>query len=231
MRHFIDMTERGFAANSVSWSGRLSLLVVGPGLSQGKGNSLMASNKHEFKIATFGDGTCAILRADPAKPRLLEVIATFYDSAHARDYVRLQNTPSDEYRDERRPMINLAAKGKSKQASRAQPKQLSAVKPEQASKVKPKQASADNLNDTSRVRPKQAPAAQAKLAPETKPINVAADVSERQIAVLKASRLVRFTPRWHRSKRKKLSGPSARAPSYYPRFMRFWKPLGKARSP
>jgi len=45
----------------------------------------MASNKQELKTALFEDGTYAVLRADPAKPRFLEVIATFHDAARARN--------------------------------------------------------------------------------------------------------------------------------------------------
>jgi hypothetical protein len=140
----------------------------------------MASNKHEFKIATFEDGTCAVLRTDPNKPRLLEAIATFYDAAHARDYVRLQNAPSDEHREERRPIIKQAVKGK--------PKQALGAKPEQASKAEPKQLRAAKPVQTSKVQPKEASAAKPKLASEAKPKNVVADVSERQTAVLKALR-------------------------------------------
>ncbi len=72
--------ERCFAANPVSWSGRRSLLVLVPDPSQRKGNGLMAISIHEFTTAIFEDGTCAVPRADPAKPRLLEVNATFYDA-------------------------------------------------------------------------------------------------------------------------------------------------------
>jgi hypothetical protein len=131
----------------------------------------MARNKHEFKIATFEDGTCAVLRADPAKPRVMEVIASFYDAARARDYVRFESNPSDEQREER-PIARQAAKAKPKHASKIKSKPVSAAKPKQASKVKPKQASA----------------AQPKRALEPKPKNPANEVSERQTAVLKALR-------------------------------------------
>jgi uncharacterized membrane protein len=131
----------------------------------------MASNKHELKIATFEDGTCAVLRTDPTKPRHPEVIATFYDVAHARDYVRLGNTSSGEHREER-PIVNQPAKSKPKQSSKAQPKPTSVAKFKAAHVAKPNQASV--------TKPKRAP--------EAKATNAATDMSERQTAVLKALR-------------------------------------------
>jgi DNA-binding MarR family transcriptional regulator len=124
----------------------------------------MASNKHELKIATFDDGTCAVLRVDPAKPRFIEIIATFYDATHARNYVRLQESPSDERREERRPVIRQAAKGK------------------------PKPAVAANSKSASAAKPRQAVAAQPRRAPAAKPKIAATDISDRQMAVLKALR-------------------------------------------
>jgi hypothetical protein len=132
----------------------------------------MASNKHELKTATFEDGTHAVLRADPANPRLLEVIATFYSPQHAQDYVRFQCNPSDEHREERRPIVKRAAKAKPRQASKAKPRQLSAAKPARVIEAKPKRA---------------APV-QAKPAPKAKPESAAAEVSDRQAAVLKGLR-------------------------------------------
>jgi DNA-binding transcriptional ArsR family regulator len=92
-----------------------------------KGKSLMASNKQEFKTAIFEDGTCAVLRADPTKPHLLEVIATFHDAARARDYVRFENNPSGEH--QQKQLIV-------RQASAAKPIQALAAKPGQASEAK-----------------------------------------------------------------------------------------------
>jgi hypothetical protein len=131
----------------------------------------MASNKHEFKTAIFEDGTCAVLRADPTKPRLLEVIATFYDAAQAQDYVRFENNPSVEHREES-PTLKRAPQ----------------VKPKQISKAKPKLASEAKSNQTSEAKPKQTAVAKPKQAAEGKPKNVATEVSERQTAVLKALR-------------------------------------------
>src|SRR5271165_5124738 len=88
----------------------------------------MSINKHEFQTAIFEDGTCAVLRADPAKPRLLEVIATFYDAAHARDYVKAQNIPAHDDREER-PALKRAIAVKPEQALTAKPKTAPAAKP------------------------------------------------------------------------------------------------------
>jgi len=131
----------------------------------------MASNKHEFKTAIFEDGTCAVLRADPAKPHLLEVIASFYDAAHARDYVRAQNTPAHDHREER-PTL----------------KRTVAAKTEQALKAKPKTAPAAKLKLVTEVKPRIASEAKLKPASKAKPVDGVSDVTERQAAVLKALR-------------------------------------------
>ena len=123
----------------------------------------MARNKHKFTTAIFEDGTCAVLRTEPTKPNLMEVIATFYDAAHAREYVRTQNARADEHQEER-PVI----------------KQVSPAKPKQASKVKPAQASAAKLRPARAAKPKQAP--------EAAPKNVDTGLTERQTAVLKTLR-------------------------------------------
>ena len=135
----------------------------------------MAPHKHELKIATFEDGTCAVLRADPAKPRHMEVIATFYDLALARGYVTSEGTPSVAHRQER-PIIKQAAKAKPRQASKTKAAQAPAVKPRQATATKPKQVPA--------AKPKPAPAA--KLASKAQPKD--AGLSDGQMAVLKALR-------------------------------------------
>jgi len=140
----------------------------------------MASNKHELKTAIFEDGTYAVLRADQIKPRFLEVIATFYDAAHARDYVRLQNPPSAEHQEEGRTIVKRAAKAK--------PKQEPAARPVQASRAKPRQLPAAKLKLAVAAKPKRAAKVQAKPAPEAKPDNAATVVSGRQTAVLKALR-------------------------------------------
>ena len=49
-----------------------------------------------FKTVEFEDGSVAVLRSDPRTPRVLEVIATFYDASHARDYADRENSRSAE---------------------------------------------------------------------------------------------------------------------------------------
>ena len=46
----------------------------------------MSSNGKTFKTVLFEDGTHAVVRTDPRKPQLLEVIAIFYDASRARSY-------------------------------------------------------------------------------------------------------------------------------------------------
>jgi uncharacterized membrane protein len=103
---------------------------------------MASSSKHEFRTAVFEDGTHAVLRADPTKPRLMEVIATFHDAARARDYVRFENGSSDGHQ-QKRPVIKQAPAAKPKQASKAKPKLASAVKSRQATEAKPKRVATD----------------------------------------------------------------------------------------
>ncbi len=154
-----------FAAKPVSWSGRLSLFIVRPGLSQRKGSILMTSNKVELKTAIFEDGTCAVLRADASAPHLLEVIATFHDAARARDYVRLESGSSDKHGEKVPVKI-----------------QASAEKPKQASSAKSAQAAVE--------KPRPAAAVKAKVVSAAKPQAVPSDLSDRQQAVLNALRSV-----------------------------------------
>ncbi|MGA7324179.1 MAG: hypothetical protein WBX25_06805 [Rhodomicrobium sp.] len=105
----------------------------------------MASNNQELKTAIFEDGACVVLRADPAKPRLLEVIATFHDAARAREYVRFGNNSSEKHQ-EKRPVIKQASAAKPKQASKAeslQTRPATAAKPKPVSGAKPKTATTD----------------------------------------------------------------------------------------
>ncbi len=51
----------------------------------------MASNGTTYQAVALQDGTSAVVRADPSKPRIFEVIATFYDAAHAQEYAAREN--------------------------------------------------------------------------------------------------------------------------------------------
>src|SRR5271166_3030583 len=50
-----------------------------------------------FKTVEFEDGMVAVVRTDPGKPRFLELVATFYDASHARDYADRENSRSAEH--------------------------------------------------------------------------------------------------------------------------------------
>jgi uncharacterized membrane protein len=100
------------------------------------------------------------------------MIATFYVAAHAHDYVRIQAAPADEPQEEKRDIVKRTAPAGRKRASVAKPAKTSGAGLEQASEAKPK--------PPAQVR--------AKSAPEAKPENPAAEVSERQAAVLKGLR-------------------------------------------
>ena len=56
----------------------------------------MESVSKRFKTVVFEDGTHAVVRTDPDKPHLIEVVATFYDAGRARDYADSQNGQSPE---------------------------------------------------------------------------------------------------------------------------------------
>jgi hypothetical protein len=139
----------------------------------------MASNKYEHKTAVFEDGTHAVLRFDPADPLRLELIATFYEAAHAQDYIR-RHAPAKE-RQEKKPRVVA-------QAAKRAPKRTLAVKAAQAPKAKSKPLSAATRKRASKAKPERAPRAQSKPAAAAKTETAANGVSERQAAVLKGLR-------------------------------------------
>src|SRR5215471_3287423 len=98
----------------------------------------MSRHKHELRTAIFDDGTHAVLRADPAKPRHMEVIATFYEAVHARDYARLHGAPAVESREETRPHVKQAVKAKPRQAAKASSRSAARTGSKQPPAAKPK---------------------------------------------------------------------------------------------
>ena len=56
----------------------------------------MSSNAKPFTTVTLEDGTFAVVRTDPRKPRYFEVIAIFSDVSRARSYAEIENRPADE---------------------------------------------------------------------------------------------------------------------------------------
>ena len=56
----------------------------------------MSSSAKPFTTVTLEDGTFAVVRTDPRKPRLLEVIAIFSEAERARDYVDRENSRAAE---------------------------------------------------------------------------------------------------------------------------------------
>ncbi len=52
----------------------------------------MGSSTEVFKTVVLESSTWAVVRTDPARPRVMEVIANFYDEKRARDYTDLQNS-------------------------------------------------------------------------------------------------------------------------------------------
>ena len=56
----------------------------------------MSTGAHPFRIVTLEDGSVAVVKRDPRKPQLLELIAIFYDAALAQDYADRENSRSAE---------------------------------------------------------------------------------------------------------------------------------------
>ena len=57
----------------------------------------MSTSTRPFSIVTFQDGSAAVVHSDPRAPRVLEVVAIFFDAARARDYADIENSRSDEH--------------------------------------------------------------------------------------------------------------------------------------
>src|SRR5579883_3295514 len=133
------------------------------------------ASKHEHKTALFEDGTHAVLRFDPADPLHMEVIAIFYEAAHAQDYVR-RHTPAEELHEEKRRAAKPAAKGA--------PKRRLAAKPAQALKTASKPLPAATRMVASEAKSKRAARPSSKPAPAAKAKEAVAGMTERQAAVL-----------------------------------------------
>ena len=56
----------------------------------------MSTSTKPFSIVTFQDGSVAVVHSDPRTPRVLEVIAIFFEAARARDYADRENSRSAE---------------------------------------------------------------------------------------------------------------------------------------
>ena len=52
----------------------------------------MSTSTEPFSTVSFEDGTFAVVRTDPRKPRYFEVIAIFSDVSRARSYAEMENS-------------------------------------------------------------------------------------------------------------------------------------------
>jgi hypothetical protein len=82
-----------------------------------KGDNVMATKTEEFTAITFEDGSCAVVRTDPSRPRFMEVIATFYDEARAREYANVENSQSHRHEEETAPRGEGEAAPRKKEAA------------------------------------------------------------------------------------------------------------------
>lgn len=62
----------------------------------------MTSNSETLKVVALEDGSSAVVKVDPANPRLLEVVATFFDAARAHQYAKLTEDQNPE------PVVRLS---------------------------------------------------------------------------------------------------------------------------
>jgi hypothetical protein len=63
----------------------------------------MGRDRKTFKTVALEDGAFAVVRTDPSRPRMLEVVAMFYDAARARKYADMENSQFVELRIEASP--------------------------------------------------------------------------------------------------------------------------------
>ncbi len=56
----------------------------------------MSASTKPFSIVTFQDGSVAVVQSEPRAPRVLEVIAVFFEAERARDYADRENGRSAE---------------------------------------------------------------------------------------------------------------------------------------
>jgi len=56
----------------------------------------VTSNNETLKVLALEDGSSAVVKIDPANPRLMEVVATFYDAARAEQYAKLADSHKGE---------------------------------------------------------------------------------------------------------------------------------------
>jgi DNA-binding transcriptional ArsR family regulator len=139
----------------------------------------MQSNKHDLKTASFEDGTYAVLRPDRTNPRVLEVIATFYEAAHAQDYVRFQAGPVEQLQEEKPHAVKRVAPSKRKPAPAAKRSDASGTGPNQPAQPGPGRGASEP-------KPKGAAGLQAASASQAKSPTAPAGLSARQESVLKA---------------------------------------------
>ncbi len=80
----------------------------------------MTTKNETLKVVALEDGSSAVVRIDSANPRLLEVVATFYDAARAQQYAQLTGVQKPEpVAKVSEPKLPKASNGKSAEANGA----------------------------------------------------------------------------------------------------------------
>src|SRR3984893_11917456 len=105
----------------------------------------MTSKKHEFKTAILEDESCVVLRVDPSQPHIMEVVASFYDAARARDYARFENGEQVEHQEDA-PIKEPASKPKPP-ASKAKPQPAAPISKAKPQTTEPIKDSATDLSE------------------------------------------------------------------------------------
>ena len=123
----------------------------------------MTSNSETLKVVALEDGSSAVVKVDPANPRLLEVVATFFDAARAHQYAKLTEDQNPE------PVVRLSGP-EAPATPKAAPKEKKAEPTEAASDLSARQNAVLNalrakMDENKQVEAKAATLAEAAQIP------------------------------------------------------------------
>jgi uncharacterized membrane protein len=129
---------------------------------RGKEGTLTSTNE-TLKVVALEDGSSAVVKVDPANPRLLEVVATFFDAARAHQYAKLTEDQNSE------PVVRLS-EPEAPAAPKAAPKEKKAQRTEAASDLSARQNAVLNalraqMDENKQVEAKAATLAEAAQIP------------------------------------------------------------------
>jgi hypothetical protein len=123
----------------------------------------LTSNSETLKVVALEDGSSAVVKVDPANPRLLEVVATFFDAARAHQYAKLTEDQNPE------PVVRVS-EPEAPAAPKAAPKERKAESTEAAPDLSARQNAVLNalrakMDENKQVEAKAATLAEAAQIP------------------------------------------------------------------